>query len=130
IRRYGRPGAGNQGIDDGRSRYDGSGRLSSVLSVQPETIRLNGVLHAGLGLGSLLLLAFLCSEDRRRIPWRTVIGGVGLQIVFALLLIGVPGADRAMFWLNDAADALHAATLIGTQFVFGYLGGGVPAFAE
>jgi concentrative nucleoside transporter, CNT family len=88
------------------------------------------VLRAGLGLASLLLLAFLCSEDRRRIPWRTVVCGVGLQIGFALLLIGLPGADRALFWLNDAANALHAATLAGTQFVFGYLGGGAPAFAE
>ena len=88
------------------------------------------MLHAVLGLGSLLLLAFLCSEDRGRIPWRTVACGVGLQIGFALLLIGVPGADRAMFWLNDAANALHAATLIGTQFVFGYLGGGALPFAE
>jgi CNT family concentrative nucleoside transporter len=88
------------------------------------------MLHAGLGLGSLLLLALLCSEDPRRIPWRTVACGVGLQIAFALLLIGVPGANRTMFWLNDAATALHAATMIGTQFVFGYLGGGAPAFAE
>ena len=86
--------------------------------------------HGVLGLGSLLLLAFLCSEDKRRIPWRTVFMGVGLQVAFALLLIGVPGTDRAMFWLNDAANALHAATLVGTQFVFGYLGGGAPAFAE
>ena len=86
--------------------------------------------HGVLGLGSLLLLAFLCSEDKRRIPWRTVFMGVGLQVAFALLLIGVPGTDRAMFWLNDVANALHAATLVGTQFVFGYLGGGAPAFAE
>jgi concentrative nucleoside transporter, CNT family len=86
--------------------------------------------HAALGLGSLLLLAFLCSEERRRIPWRTVISGVVLQIAFALLLIGIPGSDRAMFWLNDAANALQTATLAGTQFVFGYLGGGAPAFAE
>ena len=78
----------------------------------------------------LLLLAFLCSEDRRRIPWRTVISGVVLQIVFALILIGIPATNRAMFWLNDAANALHYATLTGTQFVFGYLGGGAPAFAE
>jgi len=88
------------------------------------------MLHAGLGLASLLLLAFLCSEDRRRIPWRTVICGVALQLAFALLLIVVPGTDKAMFWLNDAATAVHSATLIGTQFVFGYLGGGAPAFAE
>jgi CNT family concentrative nucleoside transporter len=88
------------------------------------------VLHAVLGLASLLLLAFLCSEDRRRIPWRTVVCGVALQIAFALVLIEIPGANRAMFWLNDGATALHAATLAGTQFVFGYLGGGPAAFAE
>ncbi|HVZ08040.1 NupC/NupG family nucleoside CNT transporter [Rhodopila sp.] len=86
--------------------------------------------RAGLGLIALLLLAFLCSEDRRRIPWRTVLCGVGLQLGFALLLLRVPGADRIMIGLNDAANALHAATLAGTQFVFGYLGGGAPAFAE
>src|SRR3984885_15610926 len=88
------------------------------------------VLHASLGLPSLLLLAFLCSEDRRRGPWRTVAAGVLLQIGFALLLVGVPGTDRAMFWLNDAANALHDATLTGTQFVFGYLAGGALPFAE
>lgn len=88
------------------------------------------ILQAGLGLAALLLVAFLCSEDRHQVPWRTVICGVGLQLAFALLLIGVPGTDRVMFWLNDAANALHAATLVGTQFVFGYLGGGAPAFAE
>src|SRR4051794_21808994 len=88
------------------------------------------MLHAGLGLASLLLVAFLCSENRRRVQWRTVASGVLLQIGLALLLIGVPGTNRVMFWLNNAANALHAATLTGTQFVFGYLGGGAPAFAE
>jgi CNT family concentrative nucleoside transporter len=88
------------------------------------------VLHAALGVGSLLLLAFLCSENRSQIPWRTVISGVALQVIFALVLIGIPGTNHVMFWLNDAANALHDATLTGTQFVFGYLGGGAPAFAE
>jgi CNT family concentrative nucleoside transporter len=88
------------------------------------------VLRAGLGIGALLLLAYLCSEDRPKIPWRTVLSGIALQIAFALLLIGIPATNRAMFWLNDAANAVHDATLTGTQFVFGYLGGGAPAFAE
>lgn len=88
------------------------------------------MLHAALGIASLLLLAFLCSENRRGIPWRTVIGGVCLQSVFAVLLMRVPGTNHVMFWLSGAADALQAATSTGTQFVFGYLGGGAPAFAE
>ena len=88
------------------------------------------MLHAGLGLSSLLLLAFLCSEDWRRVPWRTVFAGVALQIGFAVLLIALPGANRVLIWLNDAANALNKATLTGTQFVFGYLGGGALPFAE
>lgn len=88
------------------------------------------MLHAALGVAVLLLLAFLCSEDRRRIPWRTVICGLALQLAFAVLLILVPGANAVMFWLSGAADALQRATLAGAQFVFGYLGGGAPAFAE
>jgi CNT family concentrative nucleoside transporter len=35
-----------------------------------------------------------------------------------------------MVALNNAANALNDATLAGTQFVFGYLAGGAPAFAE
>ena len=40
-----------------------------------------------LGLAALLAIAWSLSEDRRRIPWRTVIAGVALQWALALLLI-------------------------------------------
>ncbi len=83
-----------------------------------------------LGLAAILLLAFGLSEDRRRIPWRTVIGGVALQLLLAALLLGVPGTTRVMVLLNDAALALQKATDAGTSFVFGYLAGGTLPFAE
>jgi CNT family concentrative nucleoside transporter len=86
--------------------------------------------RAYLGVFALLAIAWLFSEDRWRIPWRTVIGGVVLQLAGALLLIGVPGANRAMFVLNDAASALQRATETGTVFVFGYLAGPPLPFAE
>jgi CNT family concentrative nucleoside transporter len=88
------------------------------------------MIHGVLGVGSLVLLAYLCSEARHRIPWRTVISGLVLQVLFAIILLGVPGADLGMLWLSNAANALQTATLTGTQFVFGYLGGGAPAFVE
>ena len=86
--------------------------------------------RALLGIFALLALAFLCSEDRRRIPWRTVIAGLALQLVLALLLLRVPPATRAVFAVNDAATALQNATQAGTRFVFGYLGGPPLPFAE
>ena len=86
--------------------------------------------RAPIGIVVLLGLAFLCSEDRRRIPWRTVISGLLLQFALALLLLRVPAATRAVFSVNDAATALQNATQAGTRFVFGYLGGPPLPFAE
>ena len=77
---------------------------------------------------ALLALAWLLSEGRRRIPWRTVAGGLVLQWVLALLLIDVAQARRAVLLLNSAVDALQRATDDGTSFLFGYLGGGAAPF--
>jgi CNT family concentrative nucleoside transporter len=86
--------------------------------------------QAPLGIAALLLLAWILSENRRAIAWRTVLGGIALQWALALLLIGFPPATRAVMLLNDAADALQRATDAGTGFVFGYLGGPPLPFVE
>jgi concentrative nucleoside transporter, CNT family len=82
------------------------------------------------GIVALLALAWLLSEDRRRIPWRTVAGGVALQFALAFLLIWLPPAAHALLLLNRAVDALQRATDAGTQFVFGYLAGPPLPFVE
>ena len=83
-------------------------------------------------IGILVLLggAWLLSEDRRAVAWRTVIGGLVLQALLAVLLLGFPPARRGMALANDAADALQRAADAGTSFVFGYLGGAPLPFAE
>ena len=83
-----------------------------------------------LGLAALLAIAWALSEDRRRIPWRTVIAGIALQWALALLLLFFPPANALIFLLNDGATALQNATQAGTSFVFGYLGGPPLPFAE
>jgi CNT family concentrative nucleoside transporter len=83
-----------------------------------------------LGLVVLLSIAWTLSEDRWRIPWRTVIAGLALQWALAVLLIYFPPASALIFLLNDGATALQNATQAGTGFVFGYLGGGTLPFAE
>jgi CNT family concentrative nucleoside transporter len=83
-----------------------------------------------LGIAALLAIAWALSEDRRRIPWRTVVAGVALQWALALLLIFLPPAAAVIVLLNDGATALQNATQAGTSFVFGYLGGPPLPFAE
>ena len=86
--------------------------------------------HAALGELTLLLLAWLLSERRWHVPWRTVIGGVVLQVALAVLLLDFPPAVSVVMLANRAAHALERATTTGTGFVFGYLGGGTLPFAE
>jgi CNT family concentrative nucleoside transporter len=81
-----------------------------------------------LGLTAILALAWCLSEQRRRIPLRTVLGGVVLQFALAATLLRFPPAARIFLLLDAAVDALQRATDAGTRFVFGYLGGGPAPF--
>src|SRR6185437_16967217 len=83
-----------------------------------------------LGIAVLLLLAWLVSENRWRIPIRTVVTGLLLQFALALLFVKFPPAASVFLVLNQAVDALQRATDAGTSFVFGYLGGGPLPFDE
>jgi len=88
------------------------------------------VLQSGFGFAVIGALAWALSEQRRRVPWRIVGGGVLLQIALALVLLKLPLARDLFAAMNDALLALERATRAGTSFVFGYLGGGPLPFAE
>lgn len=86
-------------------------------------------LQSLLGIAAILSLAWLTSENRRAFPLRTVVAGLAMQILLALLLLKVPMARQALFALNSVVAALTDATKQGTGFVFGYIGGGDAPFA-
>jgi len=81
-----------------------------------------------LGLLVLIGLAWVLSEDRRNVPWRTVGTALAVQILLALLLFKLPGSRQIFLLLNQAVFALEEATKAGTSMVFGYLGGAEPPF--
>ncbi|MEO5348270.1 MAG: hypothetical protein H7836_01280 [Magnetococcus sp. YQC-3] len=82
------------------------------------------------GFFVLLAIAWLCSENRWRIPWRPVLAGITLQGILAFTLLKMPGFKEFFVLLNDGVLVLERATTQGTAFVFGYLGGGPLPFAE
>ena len=82
------------------------------------------------GFVLLFVFAWAISEKRGVINWRTVFGAVALQIVMFVLLFKFPWFKEASAALNDALNGVAAATRVGTNFVFGYLGAsGNPADA-
>lgn len=45
------------------------------------------ILNGILGLGVLVGIAFLLSNNKKRINWRLVLSGFGLQFVFAVFIL-------------------------------------------
>ena len=87
-------------------------------------------LQSAAGFMVIFGIAWLLSENRRRVPWRIVIAGTLLQIVLAALLLKLPVFRDVFLALNQLLSALDRATQEGTRFVFGYLGGGPQPFEE
>jgi CNT family concentrative nucleoside transporter len=83
-----------------------------------------------LGIVGLLALALAFSEDRRAIRWRTVVAALILAALTALAALKLPPLAAALQSLNGVVTMLSHATQAGTAFVFGYLGGAKPPFAE
>jgi len=87
-------------------------------------------LHSAVGIAGLILLSWLISENRSRVPWRVVAAGFALLVVMALALLHIPVFKDFFALLNDGLVALENATQVGTSFVFGYLGGAPLPFQE
>jgi CNT family concentrative nucleoside transporter len=81
-------------------------------------VRFTGV----LGILAVLVAAWLGSTDRRRIRWRTVAWGLGLQLVFAFVVLRFTYGQRALEWAGGVVKSMLASTYAGTQVVFGQLG--------
>ena len=84
--------------------------------------------QSSLGIFLILSIAFLLSEDKRKINIRVLVAGVILQILLAFILIKIPVSQALFLALNRMVEALEEATKAGTSFVFGYLGGGPLPF--
>jgi len=75
-----------------------------------------------LGILAVLLAAWLGSTNRKRIRWRTVAWGLGLQLVFAFFVLRFNYGQAAMQWAGDVVKSMLASTYAGTKALFGPLG--------
>jgi CNT family concentrative nucleoside transporter len=75
-----------------------------------------------LGLLTMLGLAYAFSTNRRAINKKTVVWGLGLQVVFAIFVLKIE-LGRVLFQkAGDAVNWLLSKAFVGSQFVFGDLG--------
>ena len=77
------------------------------------------ILRGGLGIGVMLGLCFLLSNNRGAINWKLVLGGLVLQLVFAILILRVPLIYSFFQVIADAFVALLGYAEAGATFLFG-----------
>jgi CNT family concentrative nucleoside transporter len=76
---------------------------------------------SAFGLVALVGMAWLLSVDRRSIPWRVIVWGMGLQFVFALFILRTPVGETIFAAINDVIVSLLGFTTDGARFLFGNL---------
>lgn len=80
-----------------------------------------GDLRGLLGLAAILALAFLVSNNRARIPWRTVVVGLAIQVAFAALVLRWSAGRDVLDFVAGQVKALIDYTNDGIEFLFGSL---------
>jgi CNT family concentrative nucleoside transporter len=75
-------------------------------------------------------IAWLISENHKKVKVKRVIAGIAIQLVIGFILLKLPVCRSFFISLNHLVLSLEASTKAGTSMVFGYLGGGDLPFVE
>ena len=75
------------------------------------------------GIFVIFAIAFALSSSRKSINWRTVIGGLAIQLIFAFMVLKWEQGRKALTWLSDQVQNLIGYANEGIVFVFGGLVG-------
>lgn len=99
--------------------------ISSHLAEQPITahqgITLLGTMQAFGGVVALLLIAYLCSSNRKAINWKTVGFGLLLQFVLALSILKLNWVQNIFNAVGKIFVSILDFTAAGSVFLFGDL---------
>ncbi|WGA82291.1 NupC/NupG family nucleoside CNT transporter [Citrobacter braakii] len=75
-----------------------------------------------LGIVVLLLVAWLCSENRKAIRFRTVGGAFAIQALFAAFILYVPLGEKILLAISNSLSGMLNYSSEGINFLFGNLG--------
>ena len=72
-----------------------------------------------IGISALLGIAYLLSENKKAINYRTILWGLGLQFVFALLILKTPIGKPMFSYVDRIINRLIGFADKGSEFIFG-----------
>jgi CNT family concentrative nucleoside transporter len=74
-----------------------------------------------VGILVILAFCFALSTNRKAIRWKTVVWGIALQFIFALLVLRWPAGEHFMSEAGEVVNKLLSYANVGATFVFGSL---------
>lgn len=83
-----------------------------------EGFTFNSLLRGVVGMLTLLLLAYAFSTNRKAISWSLVAKGIGLQIIFAVMVLKVPFVATIFEVVSGFFVRIISFTSEGTKFLF------------
>ncbi len=79
------------------------------------------ILFGILGIASMLLIAFLMSNNRRKINLKTVLMGLLLQFLLAVFILKIPFGKMIFEYIGRFIEKILEFSNVGADFVFGPL---------
>lgn len=86
--------------------------------VANEGFTLHSLWRGMLGMGVLILIAFLFSANRKAINWKTVGIGLSLQLVIAIGVLKVHFVQMIFEWIGERFIDILEYTRAGSKFLF------------
>ncbi|MEO1235615.1 MAG: nucleoside transporter C-terminal domain-containing protein [Planctomycetota bacterium] len=79
------------------------------------------ILRGLLGIVTVLALAWLMSSDRKRLPWRVVVWGIGLQLLLAVVVLGTGVGEQVLGSAARGVQQFVSVNGFGAGMLFGDL---------
>ena len=89
--------------------------------ISSQGFSLESLIRGLIGILILILISFLFSKNRKKINWKTVLVGLGFQIVLAVLVLKIPFVKSIFETAGKAFVKILDFTMQGTSFLFGDL---------
>ena len=86
-----------------------------------EGISITSILRGVIGLSSIILIAYLLSNNKKRIDWKTIIIGLSSQLVIAVAVLRVEFVRMIFEKIGQGFLAIVTFTNQGSKILFGEL---------
>jgi len=93
----------------------------ALSEVQEPNVTFESIYRGIIGIIFILGIGFAFSANRKKIDWRLVAIGIGLQIIFATLFLLVDEVSAVFQWIAEKVVEFLGVAEEGAQFVFGNL---------